>query len=318
MYYPKEMPSRKRIVDANTRCATNEPRRAVVATGPMSGASELVSRVLCVVPDCLASGDTFVVEVNGHEWTVDVPDGAYAGQEIELDLPLEKTMETAEDGRLVVTVPEQCGPGDRFLVETTSPTGEAFSFETIVPDACYPGHEIIVIVPQMLEAPSSPPWFPYDEYEPACETPTGKADRRSCVQDPLLDPERAALRRTRVGAFSTIQRLEVERNDGSWSRGHVEDYDELGDTYTVRLIGDGRVKYFVERASLRVERVGGLAHGQAVSFAACGGDGLPYKSYAAVDEYDAESGLYTLLLVSSGRYRLACDDEIEAIDFASL
>ena len=128
-----------------------------------------------------------------------------------------------------------------------------------------------------------------------------------------VPPEREMLLRARVGAFTTYQKLEVERSDGRWTGGAIcEDYDEYGDTYTVRL-SDGRLKYFVERRSLREVRVGSLAHGKLVRLALHG-----RTVYGTVDDYDAECELYNLRLVASGQFRLVADDEIQTVALDAL
>ena len=286
-----------------------------------------MSAVVVIVPEGLYPGDEFIIEVGGREWTVDVPDGAYAGHEIEMILPLDDDSSSSDDtmymeeepleNSLVVMVPEQCGPGDAFVVETMGPSGESFTFETIVPDSCYGGMELVVQVPP----PPPPPPPPLSEgkgdggkrgerLRAALAHAEGGYDDELHVEDPDV----TVLRESRVGHYSTFQKLEVYRSDGSWSRGAtVEEYDEFGDTYTVRT-SDGRLKYMVEPPSLRSVRVGlGLSLGEAVLCSTRAG-----KVYGHVDEYDDTENQYTVRLVSNGTYRIVIDDEIETVNLAHL
>ncbi len=56
-----------------------------------------------------------------------------------------------------------------------------------------------------------------------------------------------------------------------------------------------------------------IVQGQAVELTVGGA-----RRYATVDEYEAESDLYSVKLVGSGKCRLAADDELETIDLAAL
>ena len=282
-----------------------------------------MSAVVVMVPDGLCPGDSFVIEVYGREWTVDVPDDACAGHEIELMLPVDEDSDdssnvcmseeedSADSGSLVVLVPHECGPGDVFVVETTGPTGDPFSFEVIVPDACYGGMELVVQVP-----PPPPPPPPPEGKESSYAARLRTMTKESSYVDEVHaeDPDVLVLRASRVGDFTTFVNLEVERSDGSWSSGATaEEYDEWGDTYTVRL-SDGRLKYMVEPRSLRRVRVGSLSKGQAVLCATRARG----KMYGVVDDYDDVSEQYTLRLVSTGQFRLVAEDEIETVNMSCL
>ena len=262
------------------------------------------TNVIVVVPDGLGPGDDFIISVDEREFNVSCPEDAYGGMEIELMLPGEGdgTEHSADNtGTLLVVVPEECGPGDCFVVSTTGPSGEDISFETIVPDACYGGQEVEVRVPLgELQDPlqAAPPLgkrgyrCPTDEVEEAAE-------------------DLETLLRARVGAFTTFSRLMVGRDELDQGA-MVENYDHYGDTYTVRL-PDGQLKYFVERASLREERVGTLARGQAVRVVLRGA-----SCYCTVEDYDDEHDFYNLRVTSTGTWRMATGDEINAVNLDAL
>ena len=69
----------------------------------------------------------------------------------------------------------------------------------------------------------------------------------------------------------------------------MEDYDFYGNTYTVRLLSDGRVKYFVEDNALRATRCGSFVAGTPVSWESG-------RYMGQVDAFDDESGTYTVRL----------------------
>ena len=267
------------------------------------------TNVIVVVPDGLGPGDDFIIGVEGKEFNVSCPEDAYGGMEIELMLPSGEGdgVEHHDDSiaaTLVVVVPEECSPGDYFVVTTTGPSGEDITFETIVPNACYGGQEVEVRVPLAeLQDPLQ------------AAAPLGKREyrRRSTEEVEEAEEDLEALLRTRVGAFTTFSRLMVERNDGSWTKGaHVEGYDYYGDTYTVRL-PDGQLKYLVERVSLREERVGTFARGQAVRVVVRGA-----SCYCTVEDYDDEHDFYNLRVTKTGTWRMATGDEIETVSLDAL
>jgi hypothetical protein len=232
---------------------------------------------------------------------------------IEIDLPIEEEFGSGLDkppAELVdVTVPADALPGSEFLVELA----DGAQFFVQAPEGAIPGVTTITI-----EVP--PPIFEgADENQPPPSNhATGSgADRhtpsRSHPSAPLGGRHRRSISRDvsdvlntewkRLGRYFEWQVLEVERSDGNSSRCTVEDYDEYGDTYTVRLLNDGRVKHFVEDIALRATRCGSFAAGTPVSWAAPAG-----RRSGRVDAFDDESGTYTVRL-ADGRCQYYMEEE---------
>ena len=142
-----------------------------------------------------------------------------------------------------------------------------------------------------------------------------QADAISPVAKSELDHAQALLWQLVVGDFNTWQALEAERNDGTWSAAKVVDYDDASDTYTVQLRdGQQRTKYMVERQSLRETTVGARVHGHPCVVVVRRRDAPPQQTIGLVDDFDAESELYSLrMLSSSGGFSLHTDDELAAI-----
>ena len=108
------------------------------------------------------------------------------------------------------------------------------------------------------------------------------------------------------------------RSDGTWSRAAIEEYDALGDTYTVQLTPCGRSKYFVEASELRALKAGAYDVGRRVALD-CSLLEAGRRSGAArrgaviaalVEEYDDESDSYTLVREDDGKRLYYVRDEI--------
>jgi len=182
-----------------------------------------------VVPDGLEAGDEFVVCADGHEFAVTVPEGVAGNVAIEVDVPVSDSeigdyasdLKGAPVGgnvaeRVEITVPDGVLAGEPFNVE--SPWGGLF--EVVAPAGVVAGDTL------EIELPCAPV---------PCE---GSAAASS--------PATAA-----SSAYEVGERVQAQRTDGSWSVAEVLEYDDVSDTYTVRLATTGQLKYLLTESELQ-------------------------------------------------------------------
>ena len=229
---------------------------------------------------------------------------------IEIDLPIDDhdiDLNKLPPPELVdVTVPFDATPGSEFLVELA----DGARFFVATPEGCVPGDMITIEVPPMTEVDENEP--PTGAQTPlgghyasrdSLDAAVGRSGGLRLNSEPRLNEPAVAVSppAQKLGRYFECQILEVERSDGNCSRCSVEDYDELGDTYTV-LLSDGRRKYFVEDGALRQIRCGSFVAGAPVHLAQGGGlDGR-------VDAFDDESSTYTVRL-ADGRCRFYVEED---------
>ena len=252
------------------------------------------------VPADLLPGDEFDVQAhNGQAFTISVPEGCWSGDLIEVDLPVE---EGGTPDEVEVTVPDGCWPGDSFLVAF-----DGIEFDITVPEGCSPGDLLKVTVPASEVSPTPPRSrrASQDEIRSRRASLDSKQREEYTTSDSFSSsasssstPQTPPIPIMGSHLFWLGQEVEVCRSDGSWTAAEVEDYDVLGDTYTVAVLGEqgvgaGRqrlMKYFVEPHELRSARAGAYRRGQLVDVQR----GATLHSNARVDEFDEESGCYTL------------------------
>ena len=96
------------------------------------------------VPEGLYAGEPMVIDYNGQEFTITIPDGLQGGDLLDVDLPV-----TAANtpNTVMVVVPDGCEDGF-FTVDFDGRT-----FDVGVPKGCHAGDEIEVEVPAEPEEP---------------------------------------------------------------------------------------------------------------------------------------------------------------------
>ena len=145
--------------------------------------------------------------------------------------------------------------------------------------------------------------FPFDSYI-APQRPASPPRHAALPQAPTPEP-RADAQQT-LGRFFFGAIVEVERNDGSKSRCSVEDHEDGGNTYSVRLLdGTGRCKHFVEDNELHAIRCGTFAAGRRVLLSELG---AASAMLGTIDAFDADTCTYTVQLLD-GRFRSCITDE---------
>ena len=197
------------------------------------GAEDLACFTVTVPTDC-RPGDLLRLETPQGTFEVAVPAGCYPGDGFEAAFPIECVDGSSVDGsssfQHEVVVPEGVFAGDVFDVRLNGS-----SFEIVVPEGLGPGDallcELSCVDEEMhAEAPASPPEspaLPYSSGLAVTETwPAG------C-------------------AFSSGERVELMRTDGSFSLGRVHGAYEgvLGVLYQIRL-DNGVYKHAVSEEAL--------------------------------------------------------------------
>ncbi|KAL3902894.1 MAG: hypothetical protein SGPRY_011883 [Prymnesium sp.] len=240
------------------------------------------------VPAGWREGESVLLLLHGKPFRLHVPPGAKPGEQIVVRIaePLEGEGEGEEavgeeaaqpsggaGCGFELVVPEGCEEGDAFLVEAGGR-----QFEVVVPDGCGPGSLITVELPEeegndeegggeeervggMDEgrARDEERWVDEEVWAEGQEGVGSDGDRLregDAVQEPSLLRQlssSSSLGSAGGGKFAVGQQVEVMRSDGSWSLAAVEEFEEMGCTYTVRLC-DGRCKYMVEEDELRIPR----------------------------------------------------------------
>lgn len=272
------------------------------------------------VPDGVYEGQEFTVACDGREFLVVCPDNAGPGDEVELTVSPPPPPEPPDV--VEVVVPDGLLSGDEFLVEAAG----AAPFYCLVPEGCAGGSLIAVELPRPggscdgapeAAAGLSPPLMRErratvedDSYRgargdaaklrpPPTQTPAGAfflgqvgPHRPHGPPPPRAAPARLAPAPASPRPPRRPQTVDVFRSDGSWSRAYVEEYEERGETYTVRL-ADGRLKHFVERDELLAIKAGSFVLGRLVRYT--DGDRWDCRGELAfVDDFDDGSGTYTL------------------------
>ena len=187
-----------------------------------------------IVPSGADPGTEVLIEVDGTEYCVTVPEGCHEGSTFSVTLLAAFVDTPADDDLIEVIVPEGCLAGERFCVQLDG--GE---FVAIVPEGCGPGSAVLLTVPKQ-QLPESPP--SRLGHIAASASAGVVPDELSGSSD--TDGEDGP-------TFPIGLPVEVRRTDGEWTLVTVTEYDADGDTYTVRLV-DGRFKYFVEASDLRL------------------------------------------------------------------
>jgi len=244
---------------------------------------------MCVnisVPDGIYPGDEFLVELSdGFAFYVLAPEGVGPGEMLTVEVPVDEnacmdeqrcagrgcgegfggSRRVSREVPLLPTGGAGVGMGDEERLDDTSPRDVISSnFEPKASHAPRSGKKGLLRSPSAARMQSPPP---------------------------TLQPQ------PRVGKYLQDQLVEVERNDGSWSRATVQEHEAFGDTYTVRLADrTGRIKYFVEADELRPIRCGCFVAGRRVLI----GRG---SECASVDDFDEETSTYTVRL-PDGRMRM--------------
>lgn len=235
-----------------------------------------MSTVTIVIPEGINAGDEFLVlGPDGQELTIACPDGCGAGMELEVTLPEAPEAPPVEAPQSVeVAVPDGCNPGDGFLVDF-----DGVQFEVVVPDGMAAGSLLMVEVPA-TPAPQEPladpeeiaEEIPHKAVEPAAAEAPAQTENKSSksampsfaygggssamrqVDDSDSDDDDPSLfywglgKYEECGDFTMGQLVQVTRSDGTWTYAKIQEYDDMGDTYTVMTkMGP---KYMVERADI--------------------------------------------------------------------
>jgi len=206
-----------------------EPEPAIGAPAPNPSGAATSAFEVVVPDDCAGVGSLFLVEAAGRTFEVEVPEGCGAGSLITVELP------TLEDAG---------GPA--------SPAPEPEASRSILPaaDDDSSDEETPVGNKHPLGRERSPP----TKLTLPVDTPSAPRRRSNNSAAQKTSPASRPLHATHEvdGAFAA-EPVEVLRSDGTWSLATPEDYEDLGCTYTVRL-PDGRCKFMVEEADLRIPR----------------------------------------------------------------
>ena len=261
-------------------------------------------RVNVVVPDGLAAGDEFIVTAHGADFSVTVPEGAYGGHEIDLDLPLpEDSASASATQRVVVEVPDGVASGELFSVEF-----DGRIFEVTVPEGMLPGDEIEIELPTSNLPPpttASQGGVGWDDWDTAwAPVPKGAA---SWAEPPAPVPY--------YGRYKIDEKVQVQRSSGAWSPATVKEYDELSDTYTIELLVSKMLKYMVSENEIQplefqAQQCGEHFVGRRVQ--------VPFVGALSKDDvmgevraYDEATGTYTVALDSGVTKQGLISDEIK-------
>ena len=267
-------------------------------------ACTMSQRVNVVVPDGLAAGDEFIVTAHGADFSVTVPEGAYGGHEIDLDLPLpEDSASASATQRVVVEVPDGVASGELFSVEF-----DGRIFEVTVPEGMLPGDEIEIELPTSNLPPpttASQGGVGWDDWDTAwAPVPKGAA---SWAEPPAPVPY--------YGRYKIDEKVQVQRSSGAWSPATVKEYDELSDTYTIELLVSKMLKYMVSENEIQplefqAQQCGEHFVGRRVQ--------VPFVGALSKDDvmgevraYDEATGTYTVALDSGVTKQGLISDEIK-------
>lgn len=238
--------------------------------------------VLCtvVVPPGLLPGDEFVVAAaDGQEFSISVPDGVCGDVAIEVDLPsgepgVEEDTVASEIERVVVTVPDGVYAGETFHVQSTW----GGVFELAVPIGLQPGDQLEVDLPGKPAEPTAAEAPP----APLSSQPPDEAEADS------------------GGTYRVGERVKVQRTSGAWSPADVLEYDSVSDTYAVRLLATGQMKYMltdneVQPLEFQAEVAGEHFVGRRVQVPTLGAISKD-EVMGEVRSYDAASNTYVVAL----------------------
>jgi hypothetical protein len=275
------------------------------------------------VPPGVAPGQEFLVTLDdGFDFYVVVPDGVGPGDCLSVEVPPPPPLPDSEEERTPPETPPRSRRVSRDDVTVHSRYGSRRTSRELDAMVCSHGsHHGSRRVSRELPLPElpQPDWS-------AAMSPSGQraAKLRSAVLAARLPspgtlsrsptasklPTLAVWPQPPVGRFFHGQVVEVERSSGAWSNASIEEHDEGGDTYTVKL-PDGRLKYFVEANEVRAVRCGAFAAGRRVllSMAGAGAKGTP----AHVEGYDDESATYSVRLLDGSLRPYVTDDELQEV-----
>ena len=179
-----------------------------------------------VVPAGLLPGDTMTIAFGPEEFTIEVPDGVYAGDEMTVDLPTTEDSPQEATATVTVVVPDGCYPGDEFTVEF-----EGLTFNIAVPDGFGPGLELDVEVPAAHAEP-----------EPLSRKQQQQQQKRQQEKAGYKDPGYK---------FKPGQRVELLRSDGAFSPGTIiEGFEGVLDVHYKVQLDNGLFKEAVPEEEL--------------------------------------------------------------------
>jgi hypothetical protein len=231
------------------------------------------------LPTGCTAGDTFQVDVGGVLYDVTASEDCGAGCSITTFLPVERTVPEPgsittflpvertvpePDGRPTsceVEVPTGCCPGAEFLVETL----DGLTLSVLVPDDCSPGTMLQVSLPRSVdrELETSPMCVRALISEEVEATPAQTTRQReskgfvgrmrnivagsdnsttaevassdACMPSVHPDMSKAGRR----DEFCYDDSYLIQRSDGSYSEGWIQEYDESCSLYRVLIVGVG-------------------------------------------------------------------------------
>jgi hypothetical protein len=191
-----------------------------------------------IVPAGVSPGETFQVQVGSNAFDVVVPDGCGAGSNLELELPVDDTIETDAPAMVEVEVPTGCHAGDEFMVET--PDGLV---AVVVPDGSSPGTLLSIALPapaelQLDKPKTEPPFIDSSprsvratlEELPAMES-SGWEERPVTAAEPVDENEESF----GPDGFDFEDSYLIQRSDGSYTEGYLQKYDSASFLYYVLI-----------------------------------------------------------------------------------
>jgi len=214
------------------------------------------------IPDGVGPGDEFLVEFDGTQFNIGVPDGCGPGMMIQVEVPAAAAAE--EPPAEPEPEPEPAKPSVDQATEkaagmtlsdsnssrgggSASSGGRGGTKSSSSSSSSYSKKPVYSSFDDGFDDPPYRKSSPFDyDYGSSYSSYAPKWEPEPSVFDGgfVLAGEHAE----KCGDFMVGQLVQVTRSDGSWTYGKVQEYDEMADNYTV-LTKMGP-KYFVERADL--------------------------------------------------------------------
>mmetsp|Transcript_7037 Transcript_7037/g.18505 ORF Transcript_7037/g.18505 Transcript_7037/m.18505 type:complete len:280 (-) Transcript_7037:555-1394(-) len=205
---------------------------------PEQPATQLIE---IVIPDGVGPGEEFLVEFDGTQFNIAVPDGCGPGMAIQVEVPSSAPEPTAEP-------PAEPAAPEREMsnmkVNDTAPSsGAGRGTSKSEASSSYSSRGGSSSSHSKYSDSKYNP-FDYDHYNKYDPPPKWEPEPSVFDGGFVLAGEQAEP----CGDFSVGQLVQVTRTDGSWTYGKIQEYDSMGDTYTVQTkVGP---KYFVERDTI--------------------------------------------------------------------